>query len=817
MIAQDLSVEAEDMPLSELLVKLRSEHNLKFSFDDQLLSKFSISVDQSFKNPEEAVRFLIKDLPLRVELVDDVYLIVPRKIRKPRLISKISGQIRDSLSGEPLPYSHLTVNGQRQISDGQGRFSYHSGDIEQEFHVQVTYLGYYILDTLLSDGSGHIIDMHPSIIGLQEVIIADKGLPFSSMSKHNPGEIRLNHQIGSFLPGFADNSVYNLLRLQPGVLAAGEQANDLVIWGSYPGQSAILFDGYTLFGLKNFNDNIGVVNPFMVKDIRLMKGAFPANYGGKTGGIVDITGQNGNINKPEFQLTATNMILNARLSVPISERSALSVAFRQTYYNLIDADDLNLFPNSRENLSKYVDLKVSPLYMFRDINLKYAGQTKNGDSYYLNLLNGIDRYSYSADFNNGNRRIENTSSEQNHQMGGSLFYGKKWVNGNTSNILLTSSSLVQQKDNKTIISTPLSNEQKHNWRDEQIKNQINQSAINIDNSIALSQNNSLEAGIGMIHYNIELREDSVGENKLLENEQIFGLSSFAQDKLSINDRLNVLLGLRLDFPLKLGRVLIQPRMSMNYQMAEKWWLKAGLGRYYQYVVESSILDEEGNYQYFWTVSNGEDIPVQSANHVSAGINYQGSWFSAGAEAYYKKLEGLTRYIYRPNRIERDIYLGEGKSMGVDFLLEAKYRKHSAWLGYSLSACLERFSAFPISTYVRAPQDQRHEIKGAAMFNFDPFYFSTNYVYGSGFASRGNFQSGRDITDLAYSRLDISFVYRFNTKKLDLEAGVSILNVLNHENLKFDNIIRIPNMQSGTVNIHAEAVPFTPTIFLKIGL
>jgi len=120
----------------------------------------------------------------------------------------------------------------------------------------------------------------------------------SVISRQNSGEIHLNHQVGSYLPGFADNSLYNLLRLQPGVLAAGEQANDLIIWGSYSGQTGILFDGFTLYGLKNFNDNIGIVNPFMVKDIKLMKGAYPADYGGKAGGIVDITGRNGNLTKP---------------------------------------------------------------------------------------------------------------------------------------------------------------------------------------------------------------------------------------------------------------------------------------------------------------------------------------------------------------------------------------------------------------------------------------------------------------------------------------------------------------------------------------
>ena len=54
----------------------------------------------------------------------------------------------------------------------------------------------------------------------------------------------------------------NLLRLQPGILASGEQTNDLIIWGSYEGHSQVLFDNFTIYGLKNFNDNISAFNPF---------------------------------------------------------------------------------------------------------------------------------------------------------------------------------------------------------------------------------------------------------------------------------------------------------------------------------------------------------------------------------------------------------------------------------------------------------------------------------------------------------------------------------------------------------------------------
>ena len=117
-------------------------------------------------------------------------------------------------------------------------------------------------------------------------------------------------------------------------------------------------------------------------------------------------------------------------------------------------------------------------------------------------------------------------------------------------------------------------------------------------------------------------------------------------------------------------------------------------------------------------------------------------------------------------------------------------------------------------YRDALHDQRHEVKGALLLNFSPFFFSTNYVYGSGF--REPFSIFEDEEErYPYSRLDMAFIYRHSIKSYHFEVGISILNVLNHENIKYTNVIRIPDSETSSVSIHAEAVPFTPTIYLNM--
>ncbi len=331
----------------------------------------------------------------------------------------------------------------------------------------------------------------------------------------------------------------------------------------------------------------------------------------------------------------------------------------------------------------------------------------------------------------------------------------------------------------------------------------------------MNQNHSLELGAGFKGYDISLSEDTIDQNLYHKENKALALESYFQDRISLKNGLNLIPGIRIDAPGYLKKLLIQPRLSMNYELSPHLRIKAAWGKYDQYVVQSSVLDEAGNYRYFWTLSDGVDIPLQTANHLSAGVSYQTPKFSFGVESFFKRLNGLTRYVYLPNFMEKKIYIGDGISGGLDFLFEAKYKKHSAWIAYTLSKTVERFPYFTFSTYNRSPQDQRHEIKAALLLDFHPFYLSSNYVFGSGFPDRSILQFQRNTTNLVYSRWDISGVYKVSFKKFDLQAGLSILNLLNTENIKLQNLVKIPDLQGKAFNIMAEAVPFTPTLFLVI--
>jgi len=628
------------------------------------------------------------------------------------------------------------------------------------------------------------------------------------------GLIRLNHKIAYRLPGNGDNAVFNFLRLQPGILAAGERSSELIIWGSYSGHSKILFDGFTIFGLKNFNDNISFVNPYMAKDIKVLKGGYSADYDDRVGGIVDISGINGSVNKPSINLNINNMTLNGMASIPVTKRSSLTLAYRHTYYNLMDADDLNI-SGGRQSPGKY-DINIYPDYNFGDFNIKYAGSSKGGDNYFISLYNGKDEFSYDIEQERNNVNISLDVQEENRQRGGAAFYGKNWENGINSHLSVSASGLKKELYEKQLASrTSGQGGNLPPGREVFFNNDILELSIKNKTRVPLSEKQMLEAGWNYTYESVSFRQDSVDQNLITSDEQSHRLGFYVQDEIRPTKRLSIRPGVRLDYPIHLERVYIQPRIQLSLDLSDHWRFNGAAGMYSQFISETSVIDELGNVRYVWAISNNSDIPVLQANHFVSGLTYRIKGFTLSLEGYYKTTTGITRYRNFWREETRDVYQGEARMYGMDLMLKQYFKKHEAWASYTLSKTEESFPYLPEEVdYMDAPQDQRHEIKGALLLNFSPFFFSTNYVYGSGF--RPPPSPDVDPEDrYPYSRLDMAFIYRHSIKSYHFEIGISILNVLNHENIKYTNVIRIPDSQNTSISIHAEAVPFTPTIYLNM--
>ena len=821
LAAQQIEVSCNEKPLNELLVELRDEYQQRFSFDDSALSNYKITIQKKFSSFDEALDYILTGLPYKFEKYNEVFLIYPvvvERSEKSKFI--LAGQFLDSKTKESLPFTHLLVNDMGIITDEKGRFQQVSED--SVFYLQASYLGYYLLDTIVAPNVSCQFLLKPFNIKLKEVRVEADEIVRNLQIGKTPGGMRLNHNIASYLPGNGDNSIFNLLRLQPGILAAGEQSNDLIIWGSYEGQSKLMFDGFTLFGMKNFNDNISAVNPFMAKDIQVYKGGYGAEHGERVGGLVNIVGIEGDHHKPRVNLNLNNMTLNGMFSLPIKQKASLSLAFRQTYYELYDTGVLTFGRQRNTQNTDGVDVYTYPDYNFQDINLKFSGRGENGDSYSVSFLGAGDRFKSSTELENNAGRVIalDEQKERNTQNGGSIFYGKKWANGSTSNFTVSFSGIETTVDRFREV---------YRWRrtkngqfelrsevriDQLSANRVAEANVKVDNLVALDEIQQLKFGVNYIYDQVDLSEDSADVNHYDEMLSGARVSGYLEDAISLAKNFQVKLGLRGDYATNLSQLFVQPRIATEVKFSDHAKISGAWGLYRQYLVRSSVVDSLDNYRYFWTISDNNDIPVQESYHTVAGFHFNKNDFTFSIEGYYKQSEGITRYV-NPQRY-RDVYIGESKSRGLDFFIKKDWKGHSAWVSYSLSETLERFPTFPIrrfQEYNRALHDQRHELKLATLLNLRPFFFSANYVYGSGFPDQ-RLERDTGIYEFPYNRFDVSLVYQIIAKKSLLEVGVSILNVFNHENIKYANFIRVPYEQEVSVNYHAEAVPSTPTMFIN---
>lgn len=828
--SQEVEISCQEQPLSQLLVGLRDRYHLQLSFDDAYLSGFKITASQKFPSPEKAFDFILSGLPVTYEKVGGVFLFY-KKTEEAIPFPKsylLSGNFVDYFSHESLPYTHVIVNGQGMVTDQEGNFSFISKD--EACHLQASYLGYYLLDTMVVAETRQQFLLTPASYKLKEVEVRGTPVVLSLQIGNKPGVLRINHQIAQYLPGNGDNSVFNLLRLQPGILAAGEQSNDLIIWGSYEGQTQVLFDGFTLFGMKNFNDNISAVNPFMAKDIQVLKGAYGAEHGGRVGGLVNITGIDGDVNSTRLKLSINNMTLNSMLSIPVTGQSAFILAFRQTYYELYDSQQLSFQTGRSRNSTRTIDRILYPDYNFRDLNLKYSGKNKNGDTYSISALMAEDRYSNTLNSKGESTSIVYEDHENNKQYGVSAFYQKNWSDGARTKVSVAYSSLnkethdVRQFGRRQPSSGPSGmgqgrggkggngqgGFQTYSSQDLLNLNTVTEGTVKLDHHIPLTEKHQLELGVGAVLDQINFREDTFAVNVVNQNFEGSRFNGYIQDAISLGKVMDVKLGIRANYSLNMEKLYVEPRFSSSIHLVEDLKMNFAAGLYNQFISRSSLIDDDGNYHYLWSVCDNQSIPVQEATHLVAGITYQKDQFTFSVEGFDKRTDGLTRYV-KNFRVE-DVFLGDSKSRGLDFFLKQDYKGHSIWVSYTLSETLERFDYFPRPIYRRALQDQRHELKTALLLNFNPFHFSANYVFGSGFPDPRLTVDGE--FERNYSRLDVAATYTLNTRKFNLEGGFSILNVLNYANFKYANFVILPDDQDTSLNLHAEAIPFTPTVFLN---
>lgn len=766
-------------PLSTVLDRIRSEEHLSLSFSYNELNKYTVTIDSTFSSGADALHHLIKGLPLKLTLIDNVFV-----------ISRISdfflirGVVSDADTGERLPFTSFVYNKRVYYSDENGLFRIPRAD-SMNISISVYYLGYKSLDTIATWEKFNYIEMKPVDIHIKEVLIEGYETGQVMHTGEAPGVLRINHHIAQYLPGNGDNSVFNLLRMMPGIRATGEPAG-LTVWGSKPGESSVIFDGYRLFSMNGYNEQISSINPYMVKEIRLFKGGYGSAYGNQTGAIADITGIDGKRGVHDIKLNINNLTANAFVSVPAGKKVTIMAAYRQTYYGLYDVNTLNPFGNGNRNRNNA--LYITPDYSFRDANFKISGETSRNDNYFISLYGASDDFEYSLTGDDVNLN----AFEKNRQLSAGAEYNKVWKNNSVTRFALKYSSLDNSSEKAIYLN-------RNRYDSISIHNIVTEAGASVVHTFSALGIDESELGIDA--------EDMKAINDAFTRE-VYKQGVYFQDRFIMND-LSFTLGARAD--LFTNKVFIQPRLSLKYNLSGKFSTSLSWGTYNQFLGKVPVIYEDKIPSLVWKILGDNDFPVTKSMHTVLNLTYADKSWLLTLEGYNKKNSNLSRIYRRSNR--NYIANGESQITGVDLFSKWERRGSQIFSSFSIASSQEKFLTESSQPIWNTPL----ELKVGALWNLSPFYLSAEYVYGEGFTE--SYGTGRysNVDEGTYSRMDLAATYTVKLRHVVFKTGVSVLNLFNSPNVKTLDIFPLSGggAQNLFQNLYSESIPFTPTVFVHI--
>ena len=635
------------------------------------------------------------------------------------------------------------------------------------------------------------IELMPGTTTLDEVIIVADQLR-DKMSSTQMSMEQISAKTSKVLPAlFGEVDIIKTLQLKAGVSSGSEGSTGLYVRGGAGDQNLIMLDEATVYNANHLFGFFSTFNSDAIKDVRLFKGGFPAQYGGRLSSVIDVRMKDGNNKK----LSGSGGIglITSRLTLegPIGENTSFVVSGRRTYVDLIT----NAINKSQEDKP---DFNKIPGYNFYDLNAKINTKLGEKDRIYLSGYFGKDQFSLKDStldlgFSWGNATL---TARWNHIFNNKLF-------ANTSFIF---------SDYNYDISNEISG------FSFSLGSKIRNYAGKMDFSYNPNSKHSIKMGISTTYYDF-----TVGRLKAGSDDGSISFSSGIDRTgmeygLYISDEFEIIKNLKANAGLRLSGWTsnnyfdggIEPRLALLYEVNPRWSIKGGYARMKQYVhlISNSGISLPTD---VWYPSTNAVHP-QRSDQVSAGFSYLiAKGLLLTNEYYYKWLKNQVDFrdganLFLNEEIEREFEFGKGYAYGTEVSLEKDFGKLSGWIAYTL-AFVKRggFPGIMDGRYFSPRYDRRNDIKVVATYKFNRRWTaSATWVYGSGDLAwlpggRALFQDikGGSIDPVtpiygdrntfrlpAYHRGDISVIYYMFPKWGESNLSLSIYNVYDRRNPYF---------------------------------
>jgi len=647
----------------------------------------------------------------------------------------ISGYVYDAESGESLISAtiYLPEESLGTVSNIYGFYSltHTAGPKEVDF----SYIGYETKRITIDLQQDTSINIYlGSSVTLEEVeIIAERDVDAPSNVQMSQVNVSVE-QIKKTPMLLGEVDVIKAIQLLPGVQSGSEGFNGLYVRGGSPDQNLVILDGVPVYNISHLFGIFSVFNADAVKNVNLIKGGFPAQYGGRLSSVLDIRMKEGNLKK--FEGEGSIGLISSKLTLQgpiVNDKTSFLISGRRTYADLIAKPFIRSANRNSES-------KVDPTLYFYDLNAKIQHVINDNHRLFLSGYFGQDKF----DFQLTEEELETKGGidwgnkigalRWNWKLNDQLFANTSFTYSNYDLNILTSFKDVEENKTTEFSSKYIS--------------AIEDYAARLDLDYIPNPNHYIKFGGGAISHSYD--PGAIALNFIAEETNIdtlIGTASqtstemyaYLQDEITVGN-LKANIGLHFSaFDVDdTFYTSVQPRIGLRYLVNEDLSIKASYSQMAQYInlltSESLLLPTD-----LWVPSTAKIKPQtswQAAAGISATVKEN---YNLTVEGFYKKMDNVlsfnegASFLTALNGSWQDkVSQGVGEAYGAEFLIQKKEGKLTGWVGYTLSWNTRQFDNINFGNKYPYRYDRRNDLSVVLSYDLtDRISFSGTWVYGTG--------------------------------------------------------------------------------------
>lgn len=639
----------------------------------------------------------------------------------------VKGYIYSAETNEPLLGANIF-----NLAEGNGVSSDEDGFFilalrQSNIKLAVSYIGFQseTLNMILPPDTLLQIYLTPLQNKLEEVVVSGQRTP--DQSQHGES-VNLPIQELKQIPALlGETDIFRAMALTPGVQTGAEGSVGLFVRGGSPDQNLILFDGTPMYNTSHLFGFLSVFNPDAISNVKLIRGGFPAQFGGRLSSIVEITGKEGNKNAHQQEFSIGLVSSRVLAEGPIQKsKSSYVLAARASYLSLLSLIGKKRYEN--DQLDEYQS------YFMYDLNAKITHELGPKDKLSFSFYNGIDTWGstyrssegiYTFDLNWGGPAV---STRYVRAVGKNAFL--RTVVSHNSYSLASTHKFKAPDDSASDFSTT---------------SKINDWIGRLDFDWAISSRWRMILGTEWSRKNVSPSVSNLSNNTdQVLTVGIQSLSWYTDMEWNPTDRFSVLLGARhSNYSIKDGNEsFLEPRFRLSYRWPDQQVLQLNYSKMSQ-PLHLLYSNGAGLPNDIWIPSSKEFPPGFSRQ---LGLEY-GRYFDrlkieARLGAYYKTMENLV--TYRPGIDFQNTEgknwetlidgNGSGRSYGVEALIRKNSGRLTGWISYTLSKTERMVPNINFGEWYPFKYDRRHDfaVTGAYAFN-EKSMLSATFEFQSGFA------------------------------------------------------------------------------------